>query len=93
MKVNSEILTNAISFVRLHPKFGPVLSKRDLHEDVLIEDIIVKFLGFKDDNVVIEIRFDYNIINPDVPPKEDLAARVIYNPSNGLFKLTAFKAY
>jgi hypothetical protein len=93
MKINSEILTQAIDFVRLHPEFGPVLAKRYQHEDVLIEDIRLKLLGFKDEKVLLEVRFDYNIINPDVPPKEDLAARVIYDPNQGLFKLSACKSY
>lgn len=93
MKINVEILTQAIDFVRLHPDFGPILAKRDQHEDVLIEDIKVKLLGFCDEDVLLEIRFDYNIINPDVPPKEDLAARVIYRPTEGLFKLKAYKSF
>lgn len=93
MKINSEILTQAIEFVILHPDFGPVLARRDQHEDVLIEDSKVKMLGFKDGKVLLEVRFDYNFINPDVPPKEDLAARVIYDPKQGLFKLKAYKSY
>ena len=93
MKINSEILTQAIHFVRLHPEFGPVLAKRDQHEDVLIEDIKVKLLGFRDEKVLMEGRFDYNIISPDVPPKEDLAARVIYDPKKVRFQLKGYKSY
>ena len=87
MKLKSEILAHALEYARNHPEFIKLLQLRDEADNVTIRNIWCDFLGEDDDEIFIEIKYDFKIIAPGALDKEDIVALTKYEKKTNTYKM------